>query len=234
MDFAELRYALVEAMRDVSTFILNEDLKQFSSSLDLHYSSKSLDDQTKEIDSRALRIITDSLKSKLPATKALLVSEENPIGEPLSTIDRLPDLLFIIDLIDNTDGAIHGGVPFSAITVYCRAACKVIAAAIADPALRHIYYADDEIPNAVRYALNDKPGTYNGITLTPNKTHDISGAYISIYTLKPTRLLLVSKAVKLLTALGENGRVECLGGSVSLCRVAAGYIDAAVEFAKGF
>lgn len=233
MDFTELRLALVETMKEASRFILDKDLKQFSSATDLYHAPKSLDDQTKEVDSLALKLIIEKLRSYLPGTKALLVSEENPIGEPLSSTTGLPELIFLIDPIDNTDGAIHGAVPFSAISVYSRTTNSVIAAAVADPALRQIYYADEETP-AAGYPLHAKPGDDASIPLTPTKKSEIEGAYLCIYTLKPARLLLVSKAEKLLTALGASGRVECLGGAVSLCRVAAGYVDAAVEFAKGF
>src|SRR5215831_6324496 len=233
-DFLELRRALLEAMKAVSTFILQEDLQQLSSASDLRHASKPPDDQTKEVDARALRIIIDSLRNSLPATRALLVSEENPIGEPLVSSTGLPDILFIIDPIDNTDGAIHGAVPSSAISVYRRTTRTVIAAAVADPIRHQIYYADEELREAVRYPINGKEGEHTEVPLRPTKKREIKGAYISMYTLKPARLLQCSKAEKLLNALNDSGRVECLGGAISLCRVAAGYIDAAVEFVKGF
>jgi myo-inositol-1(or 4)-monophosphatase len=233
LDFNELRIAMVEAIKSVTNFILNEDLKRFSSLRDLQHARKSVDDQTKELDARALRIVIDSIKSHLPATNALLASEENPIGEPIKSTNGLPNLLFIIDPIDNTDGALHGGMPSSAISVYSRSNSTVIAAAVADPGLRQIYYADEETA-AVSYPLSDKPGVLSGSTLSPSKQEEIEGAYISIYTLKPQRLLLAATATRLLEKLGHTGRVECLGGAISLCRVAAGYIDASVEFAKGF
>ncbi len=233
IDFAELRFALVEAMKRVINLILKEDLARLSASRDLQHAPKSLDDQTREVDAHALKIIIDFLKTHLTATNALLVSEENPVGEYIKSPDGLPNLLFIIDPIDNTDGAIHGGMPSSAISVYCRSKATVIAAAVADPGLLRVYYADEETA-AVRYSLHDNPGVSSGTELSPSKKEEVAGAYISIYTLKPQRLLLAAKAQRLLDALGDAGRVECLGGAISLCRVAAGHIDACIEFAKGF
>ena len=145
-----------------------------------------------------------------------------------------PSLIFIVDPIDNTDGALHGEPAFAAISVYNQLERKVIAAAVADPALSQIYYADEELLGSVRYKISCDPEQSTGLPLYPTSQAELSGAFISIYTLKPERFIAAAQAKHLITELGQQGRIECLGGAAALCRVAAGYIDAVVEFGKGF
>jgi len=189
-------------------------------------------DRTRQIDVTALDLYTLDLKNRLPGTPALVCSEENPGGTTLTNSPGLPDLLFIIDPIDNTDGAIHGSPCYTALSVYLRSRKTVIAAAVGDFFQHEIYYADESLEGAVKYSLSDE--TWSPIEMRPSRCTTLAGAYISIYTLKPGRLLSVTNAKTLIRELGEEGRVDCIGGAAALCKVAAGYIDAALEFAKGF
>jgi fructose-1,6-bisphosphatase/inositol monophosphatase family enzyme len=93
---------------------------------------KDIPDRTRAIDVTALNIYTHDLQNRLPGTPVLVCSEENPGGTTLTSHPELPDLLFIIDPIDNTDGAIHGSPCYTALSVYLRSRSTVIAAAVGD------------------------------------------------------------------------------------------------------
>ena len=183
----------------------------------------------------ALGLYRQELETYLVATPALLCSEENPTGDILGGGDSsLPDLIYIVDPIDNTDGAVHGAPCYTALSVYQRSARTVIAAAVGDFFHNEIYYADEERNGAYRYPLSPETKADPGFEIRPASRQKLPGAYIAIYTLKPKRLQALAKASELLDQLGDDGRIDCIGGAAGLARVATGYIDAAVEFAKGF
>lgn len=230
-NYEPVREALKMCMQAVGHFIRDTDLTQFSGHHDLKNITKPIQDLTREVDVRALEIITEQIKSHLVSTPALIVSEEKPTGETIGHSHDLPDIVFLIDPIDNSDGAVHGDVAFSAITVYSREQNKVLAAAVCDPNVDSIYYADEDMQKAVSFQLSDLSQAED---LMPSRKNTLDGAYLALYTYKAKRFLDASHATKLFRELGENGRVQCLGGAASLCRVAAGYLDAAVEFTKGF
>lgn len=230
-NYEPIRAAMKAAMLAVGNFIRKTDLTKLSSHHDLQNITKSVEDLTREVDVQALRIICEEIKLQLVATPALIVSEEKPTGDTIGHSQDLPDLVFLIDPIDNSDGAVHGDVAFSAIAAYSREQKKVLAAAVCDPNVDSIYYADEEMQRAVAFCISNMSQSRE---LTPSSKKTLGGAYLAMYTYKARRLLDVSQAVTLFSKLGENGRVQCLGGAASLCRVAAGYLDAAVEFTKGF
>lgn len=146
----------------------------------------------------------------------------------------MPDLFFIIDPIDNTDGAIHGSPAYTAVSIYQRSANTVIAAAVGDFLQREIYYADEELPGACRYRVAQTIDEDERTELKPSARTELPGSYITLYTLKPQRLLEAARAKDLINQLGPHGRIDCIGGAAALCKVAAGSLDAAIEFAKGF
>ena len=195
------------------------------------WSEKDRTDITREIDLEALAIYEAQLVEELSGTKAMICSEENPAGKPLSDVQSFPELLFIIDPVDNTDGGVHGSPAYTAISVYDRLAQTVVAAAVGDLYRREVYYADEEV-GALWFAAPVQFDQSN--RLTPNAQARLPGAYVSMYSLKPSRLRHSANHERLLESLGEHGRVDNVGGAASLCKVAAGYFDAAVETAKGF
>jgi myo-inositol-1(or 4)-monophosphatase len=229
INFQLLRQGILATVREVLVTV-GPELMLYSEFRSMGRTSKDPTDKTREIDKRALQCYVKALRENLPATKALLCSEESPGGDQLTDHLDLPDLIFIVDPVDNTDGGIHGSPAYTAITAYFKPARTVVAAAVGDFLRKEIYYADEEV-NARRYALSE---TDEGTPLNPTGHLEPKGAYITMYTLKPGRLIEVAKAQTLLSQLGDGGRVDCIGGSASLCKVAAGYIDAAVEFVRGF
>lgn len=195
------------------------------------WSKKDKTDITREVDMAALYIYEQMLIELLPGTHAMICSEENPSGRLLTDTQKFPDLLFIIDPVDNTDGGTHGSPAYTAVSVYDRISQHVVAAAVGDIYRREIFYADDDV-GAVRFAMPldiDKPHR-----IAPNAESRLSGAYITMYSLKPSRLLHAAKHQKLLANLGTDGRIDNVGGAAALCKIAAGYFDAAIETAKGF
>jgi myo-inositol-1(or 4)-monophosphatase len=227
------------ALRDAVLATAAEVVTRLKPSLMLRRDYHSLDrtkkdraDQTRRIDVEAHERYLESLQRRLPGTDALLCSEENPLGTSLTNASDLPDLLFIVDPIDNTDGAIHGSPAYTALSVYLRSASTVIAAAVGDFCQGELYYADEEC-SAFKVPVSDTAADKR-VQIRASDRTDLAGAYLALYTLKPTRLLRTGRATALLNKLGDEGRVDCIGGAAALCKVAAGYIDGAVEFVKGF
>lgn len=230
INYRPIRETVLSAVRLVLVTLRSELMAQrdFHS---LNRTAKDRYDRTREIDVTALELYTNEITTRLAGTAALICSEENPGGSNTTNDPGLPSLIFIIDPIDNTDGAIHGSPCYTAISVYSRSLNTVIAAAVGDFFQNEIYYADEELGCAYRYQVDENQPP---VKLRPTKCTELEGAYITIYTLKPYRLDFVAGAKNLINKLGEEGRVDCIGGSASLCKVAAGYIDAAVEIVKGF
>jgi fructose-1,6-bisphosphatase/inositol monophosphatase family enzyme len=134
-NYGALRSAVLQTAQAVGRFIVDTDLGQLHLHRDTEISAKATDDQTREVDVRSLEVIKSSLRSELPSSKMFLVSEENPMGEPLNDTPDFPDIVLVVDPIDNSDGAVHGDACFSAITVYSRGLNKILAAVVCDPSL---------------------------------------------------------------------------------------------------
>lgn len=201
---------------------------------DMQRTKKSPDDQTHAIDRETLEIYQESLTTNLSGTPALVISEENPHGSSLTARASLEDLLFVIDPVDNTEGAVHGSPAYTSIFAYSRTDNRILCAAVGDFLRREIYYADEGLEQALRFPHPEQLDIASGIPLIPSKLESLDRAYLASYTLKPHRLANLSKAKQLLEKLGTNGRIDCIGGAASLCKVACGCIDGAVEFIKGF
>jgi fructose-1,6-bisphosphatase/inositol monophosphatase family enzyme len=130
-NYRPLREAILDSMKQVLVALRPELMAQRTfHSIDRTVKDRA--DRTRTIDVAALDIYTVDLQKRLPGTSALVCSEENPGGTTLTNSPELPNLLFIIDPIDNTDGAIHGSPCYTALSVYLRSCSTAIAAAVGD------------------------------------------------------------------------------------------------------
>ena len=228
--FKAIRRAIIKSL----FLIANEIPPQLTFRTQLRttgWTPKDKNDLTRDIDLDALKIFQTILTTELSGTEALICSEENPSGVRIADSGQLPRLIFIIDPIDNTDGGIHGSPAYSAVSLYDREDDTVVAAGFCDLYRREIFYADDEQESAI---VHQKGSDFAFQKLTLGRRTSLEGSYITIYSLKPQRMMALASHKLLLDAIGNNGRIDNIGGSAGLARVAAGYIDAAVEFHKGF
>jgi fructose-1,6-bisphosphatase/inositol monophosphatase family enzyme len=205
---------------------------------------KSPEDRTKAIDQAAEKAIQDYLHDQLGGEGArpyYLVSEElgaTKVVEPEVPVeDRgTTDLIIFVDPVDGTDTLIRGMDGAVLLAFYHRNEKKVLAAVVGevrDPAL---YYASDSEEGAFRQPLDgDWNDSGDPERLQPAPTQRLKEAHVACLINKRERFWpLARQQDELVDALGQGGRLYSLGGSLSLTRVAAGQLDAAVEFAKGF
>ena len=210
------------------------ELKQI---VDNHRVKKSQLNLTTAIDREAEDLAVDSLVKKLGKISSIrqftIFSEELGIRTfPKSAKEKDSDLIFFIDPIDGTEfiEALQGG--WCLMSVYDRRIKETIVAVAGDIFLDRLFWASKD-----GYAEGLDFTTHSWFRLDggSNPKDSLEGARVNFLTTKVSRFRAVAKQERLLDAIEKNdGRINLAWGSNMIIQVAAGYADAAVEFAKGF
>jgi myo-inositol-1(or 4)-monophosphatase len=152
-----------------------------------------------------------------------------------------PDLCVLVDPLDTSELAVRGLLGYTHVMVYSRSLARPIVAVVGDiyhhvrlyVAARH----EDDQDRAFAFTTD---GT--GYMLGGRGPKVLSESLVTNFLMRPSeRFLPLSRQARLMEALDRpdadgksRGRIGVDFGSVSLCHVAAGFTEAALEFAKGF
>lgn len=212
-------------------------------------------DPTTFVDIETEKGILEYLESKLQAELQLpciISTEEEGIirflafGEPSEI-----DLVVFVDPVDFTESVVRGLDGSSLITFYSIRSGTILAAVVGDVRDQKVYFASESCDGAysqfVEHVIPPENATLERIPddyqyrfigdckqLRPSTLKDLSKAHINCLLNKPERMESLLKRKRLVEAMEEGGRFYVVGGSLGLARVAAGILDGAVEFAKGF
>lgn len=217
-----------------------------------------LEDLTTYADKVAESVIMDYLEEKLRKELGLnyVVSteEEGTIKHlQYKKIDKNVelDIIVFIDPVDFTESVVRGLDGSSLITFYSLTQKKILASVVGDVRDQKLYFSCEDYPAAysqyIEYIKLPEKENTERITdenqyrissrfnmLRPSAVTEISRAHINCLINKKERLIPLMKRIEFINQLGDLGRLYCVGGSLGITRVAAGILDGAVEFAKGF
>ena len=117
-------------------------------------------------------------------------------------------------------------------TVYDRRSDDVLCAVAGDIFLDRLYWASQSgYPECLDFITHSWFRLDGG---QQPKT-SLAGARVNVLTTKVDRYRALSEQTALMNAIREaDGRVNLSWGSNTIIQVAAGYVDVAIEFAKGF
>ncbi len=240
LDQLALRYCrqiIMQTMDHVRSSMREENLTAMKCKVANFHVNKSDLNQTKAIDQVAEDLIIEALNqkfTKLPGVKAYTVfSEELGIKTfPDGAHEDEADLVVFIDPIDGTEfvESLQGG--WCLLAVYDRRIGDVICAVAGDIFLDRLYWASrGGYPECLDFI------THSWFRLDGGNApkSSLAGARVNVLTTKVDRFRALSEQTDLLNAIREaDGRVNLSWGSNTIIQVAAGYADAAIEFAKGF
>lgn len=240
LDQQVLRYCrqvIMLAMDHVRSRMREENLPALKSRVAHPHLQKSELNLTKAIDQEAEDLIIEVIQykfAKLPGIKAYTVfSEELGIKTfPEGAAETDADLVVFIDPIDGTEfvEALQGG--WSLIAVYDRRINDVIAVVAGDIFLDRLYWASH---GGYAECLDFITHSWFRLDGGSEPKASLAGARVNVLTTKVDRYRALSEQTALLNAIHEaDGRVNLSWGSNTIIQVAAGYADAAIEFAKGF
>jgi len=177
----------------------------------------------KVLDEVAQQVVVETLSGRF--TDFVLVSEELPQNVKVYGKDD-GDLCFIADPLDGSAFARHR-IPLasSSLCAYSREESRPIASAVTDVYLGVTYFTAENIDHA--YLLrNGKKSPL--VTSSCMALAEASMAVLATYGKRFDALSKQSRLTKTVKWMLSN----C--GAIEICRVAAGDLDVAVEFAKGF
>jgi myo-inositol-1(or 4)-monophosphatase len=200
---------------------------------------KAAENLTKGIDREAEETIITSLVKKLPKVgnfdRLAVFSEEAGI---LTFPDDLPpeeaEWVAFIDPIDGTEfiEGLQGG--WTLLALYDRQQDRVAVAVAGDLFLDRLYWASQDGPAEGLDFVTHSWFKLDGGP-KPKKSLKERGVRLNMLTTKIGRFRAVAAQDALMDALEKvDGRINLAYGSNMIVQVAAGYADAAVEFAKGF
>jgi myo-inositol-1(or 4)-monophosphatase len=162
--------------------------------------------------------------------------EPQVVGE-----DPEPDLCVLVDPLDTSELAVRALHGRTHLMVYSRSLRRPVIAIVGD-IFHHVqlYLAGRDNDGSDRAFLITADGDRHTLE-SPSKAH-LSEALVTNYLMRPAErfrpLAQQERFFDVLSARGEDGRAKGpIGvdfGSISLCHVAAGFTDAAMEIAKGF
>jgi myo-inositol-1(or 4)-monophosphatase len=235
-----LRYSrqiILETMDHVRGRMRHDNLSEMRQLSEKTYVQKSEQNPTKRIDREAEDLILDLLRrkfAKLPGAKSYTVfSEDLGIKTfPANVKETDSDLVIFIDPIDGTEFAesLQGG--WSLLAVYDRRMDEVVAAVAGDIFLDRLYWASR---SGHAECIDFITHSWFRLDGGPEPKKSLQGARVNVLTTKAERYQALAGQINLMnTILKSDGRINLSWGSNSIIQVAAGYADAAVEFAKGF
>jgi len=198
---------------------------------------KSPENPTRRIDEDAEDLIVSALVkkfAKLPGLGAFTVfGEESGIRTfPDAALEREADLVVFVDGIDGTEFVERQQGGWCLLAVYDRREDEMLAAVAGDIFLDRLFWAGR---SAEAEALDFITHSWFRLDGGANPRRDLTGACINVLSTKASRFRAVAQKVSLLDAVeAAGGRINLAWGSNMILQVAAGYADAAVEFARGF
>ncbi|NOZ20014.1 MAG: hypothetical protein GXP25_02885 [Planctomycetes bacterium] len=202
---------------------------------------KSVENPTKQIDKEIENDIIASLRKKLGTIAGLppyaIFSEECGILACGSEAGSEQDARFVI-FVDPVDGtefaeALQGG--WCLLGFYDAQERKALGAIAGDIFLDRLFWTPDEFGRAS--ALDFITHSEFHLDCGPEHARKtrLKEARINVLTTKPSRYRALATQERLMAALQDNDcRINLSWGSNTLIQLAAGYADAAVEFARGF
>ncbi len=231
------RQAVLKAMDRVRASMRGSDRLLLKEAVEGHGAEKSPLNLTKGIDVLAEEIILATLEEKLVDRLGLrplvVFSEELGIRTlPAGAREDEAELVVFIDPIDGTEfiESLQGG--WCLVAVYDRRANEVVCAVAGDIFFNRLYWA---WRSGEAEALDFTTHSWFRLDGAPGPKEHLAGARVNFLTTKVSRYRSVTAQRRLLDAIEENdGRINLSWGSNMIIQVAAGYADAAVEFAKGF
>jgi myo-inositol-1(or 4)-monophosphatase len=202
---------------------------------------KAEENPTKGIDRDIEEDVIASLRKKFARIPGMprytIFSEEHGIVECGDRADagRESELVVFVDPIDGTEFAesLQGG--WCLLSFYETGSSRAIGAVAGDIFLDRLFWAPDELGRATGLDfITHSEFHLDGGSTESNKT-TLDKARVNVLTTKPSRYMAMATQQKLMEALAEHDcRINLSWGSNTLIQVAAGYADAAVEFARGF
>ena len=177
----------------------------------------------KVLDEAAQQVVVETLSGRF--ADFVLISEELPQNVKIYGKDEA-DLCFIADPLDGSAFARHR-IPLasSSLCAYSRAESRPIASAVTDVYLGVTYFTAQNLDHA--YLLRDGKKS----PLVTSSCIALADASMAVLATYGDRFDALSEQTRLTKTiqwmLGNCGAIE-------ICRVAAGDLDVAVEFAKGF
>jgi myo-inositol-1(or 4)-monophosphatase len=231
------RQAVLKAMDRVRASMRGSDRLALQDVVVGHGVEKSPLNLTKGIDVLAEELILATLEKKLVERLGLcplvVFSEELGIRTlPPGAREEDAELVVFIDPIDGTEfiESLQGG--WCLVAVYDRRANEVVCAVAGDIFFNRLYWARR---SGEAEALDFITHSWFRLAGAPEPKGRLAGARVNFLTTKVSRYRAVAAQRRLLDALEEtDGRINLSWGSNMIIQVAAGYADAAVEFAKGF
>lgn len=218
------------AMRGSQRFAMQATVAEISE-------RKAEENPTKRIDEAIEADIISQLQKKYSRIPGLppyaIFSEEHGIVEVGDGSNRHGFVVFI-DPVDGTEFAesLQGG--WCLLSFYDRVRRRAVGAVAGDIFLDRLFWTPDEFGRAtgLDFITHSEFHLDGGAS---RRRSTLQKARINVLTTKPGRYMALAKQETLMEALRENDvRINLSWGSNTLIQVAAGYADAAVEFARGF
>lgn len=240
--------SLWKIRREVTSGCASETSRTSWDKVDLTDATKLVD---REAEAGILEYLEQQLKGGLHLPYFVSTEEEGTIKVlDYSEASEL-DLVVFIDPVDFTESVARGLDGSSLITFYSLRHERVLAAVVGDVREQKIYFASENFDRAfsqyVEYLVQPENARANRITddtqfrfsstfkqLEPSTVRTISKAHVNCLLNKPERMEALFLRPQLLDRMKPDGRFYVVGGSLGLARVAAGILDGAIEFAKGF
>ena len=231
------RHTVLKAMDTVRSRMRGSDRLTLKEAVSDPLTEKSELNQTKGIDREAEDLIIAALQKKFAKVKELgaftVFSEELGIRSfPEAGREDESEWVVFVDPLDGTEFIenLQGG--WVLVAVYNRKWQCVVAAVAGDVFLNRLYWgAMGAVPECLDFVTHSWFKLDGG----PRPRQSLRGARVNFLTTKVSRYLAVARQEKLLHAIENgDGRINLSWGSNMIIQVAAGYADAAVEFAKGF
>ena len=174
------------------------------------------------LDQTAQQAIVDVLDT---LDNYVLVSEEVP-GHILCKGKDQGDLCFIADPLDGSAFA-RQRIPLasSSLCAYSRAASRPLASAVTDVFLDVTYFAAGHLDGAFSEIEGRR------LRITTSGCSELGNASCAALGAQPERFMALASQERLTSSIRW---LLNTGGALDVCRVAAGDLDIAVEFAKGF
>jgi myo-inositol-1(or 4)-monophosphatase len=233
------RQVVLKAMNAIRGRMRGSDRLSLQETVQGAEGKKAQENLTKGVDQEAEDLIIRSLLKKLPKVGnidrlAVFSEEAGILTFPANLQPEEADWVAFIDPIDGTEfiEGLQGG--WTLLALYDRRREQVATAVAGDLFLDRLYWASQAGPAEGLDFVTHSWFKLDGGP-KPKKSPRERGVRVNMLTTKVGRFRAVAAQEPLLAALEKvDGRINLAWGSSMIVQVAAGYADAAVEFAKGF
>jgi myo-inositol-1(or 4)-monophosphatase len=233
------RQVVLKAMNSIRARMRGSDRLFLKEPVAASEEKKAQENLTKGVDSEAEDIVIRSLWKKLLKVGrfeglAVFSEEAGILTFPEGMKPEDAAWVAFIDPIDGTEfiEGLQGG--WTLLALYDRSQDRVEVAVGGDLFLDRLYWASQRGPAEGLDFVTHSWFKLDGGDTSKKSLRD-HGVRINMLTTKIGRFRSVARQEALLDALEQvDGRINLAWGSNMIVQVAAGYADAAVEFAKGF